>query len=145
MASTCALLVAALYFAQPLTSSIARDLSLPPESAGLLVTLTQLGYCAGLLLITPLGDKVDNRRLVLSTMCCSGAALLAAAFAPGAPRFLVASFLVGLPSCAVHILVPLAAHMAAIERRGRVLGIMTSGLLFGILLARPVSSALGGL
>jgi len=124
---------------------IAADLGLPPESAGLLVTLTQLGYCAGLILLTPLGDIVENRRLVLTTMCGSALALAVAALAPDGASFLVASFLVGLTACAVQMLVPLAAHLASPQRRGQVVGTITGGLLLGILLARPVSSSLAGL
>jgi len=142
MATACGLLVAALYFAQPLSELIGADVGLKPESAGLVVTLTQLGYCAGLLLLTPLGDRVENKRLVLSTMGGSAVALAAAAVAPGGAVFLVASFLVGLTACAVQMLVPLAAHLAAPEKRGQVVGTMTGGLLLGILLARPASSAI---
>jgi predicted MFS family arabinose efflux permease len=145
LAATCGLLVAALYFSQPLSSLIAADLGLAPESAGLLVTLTQLGYCAGLVLLTPLGDIVENKRLVLLTMCASALSLSLAALAPDGPTFLAASLLVGIGACAVQMLVPLAAHLAEPERRGQVVGIITGGLLLGILLARPVSSAAAGL
>src|SRR5262249_1286010 len=65
LAARCGLLVGSLYFSQPLTLDIARDLGLEPSTAGFIVTLTQLGYCAGLLLLTPLGDRVENKRLVL--------------------------------------------------------------------------------
>ncbi len=142
MAAMCGLLVGSLYFSQPLTLDIARDLGLAPSTAGFIVTLTQLGYCAGLLLLTPLGDRVENKRLVLCTMASSCLALLAAAFAPDGTSFLIVSFLLGLTACAVQMLVPLAVHMAEPERRGRVLGVMTGGLLLGILLSRPVSSTL---
>ncbi len=145
LAATCGLLVAALYFSQPLSSLIAADLGLAPESAGLLVTLTQVGYCCGLVLLTPLGDIVENKRLVLSTMLASAVSLSLAALAPNGSAFLAASLLVGLSACAVQMLVPLAAHLAAPERRGQVVGTITGGLLLGILLARPVSSAVAGM
>jgi len=144
MAAMCGLLVGSLYFSQPLTLDIARELGLGPSTAGFIVTLTQLGYCAGLLLLTPLGDKVENKRLVLCTMASSSLALLAAAFAPDGAGFLAVSFVLGLTACAVQMLVPLAVHMAEPQRRGRVLGVMTGGLLLGILLSRPVSSTLAG-
>jgi len=145
MAFTCGLMAAGLYFAQPLTSQIGQEIGLAPQHAGLVVTLTQLGYVAGLVLLTPLGDMLESRRLVLATMGCSCLALLAAAFAPTQSTFLAASFLVGLTACVVQMLVPLAAHMAAPEARGHVIGSVTSGLLLGILLARPVSSSLADL
>jgi len=142
MAAVCGLLVASLYFSQPLSLEIARELGLAEHTAGFIVTLTQLGYCAGLILLTPLGDVVENKRLVLSTMASSSLALLAAAFAPSGASFLIVSFVLGLTACAVQMLVPLAVHMALPERRGRVLGTMTGGLLLGILLSRPLASAL---
>ncbi|WP_233151672.1 MFS transporter [Pelomonas sp. KK5] len=145
LAATCGLLVAALYFAQPLTATIAADLGLAPASAGLLVTLTQLGYCAGLVLLTPLGDIVENKRLVLATMTASAGSLALAALAPGGGSFLLASLLVGLSACAVQMLVPLGAHLAAPERRGQVVGTITGGLLLGIMLARPAASSIAGL
>ena len=145
MAVTCGLLVAALYFSQPLTSLIGRDLGLAPQAIGFVVTLTQLGYCAGLIGLTPLGDIVENRRLVTTTMALAAVALLVAALAPTGSAFLAASFVVGLTACAVQMLVPLAAHMAEPARRGRVVGTMTGGLLLGILLARPIASAIAGL
>ena len=144
LAATCALLVAGLYFSQPISGLIVRDVGLLPQSAGLIVTLTQLGYCGGLLLLTPLGDIMENRRLVLATMACSVVALLVVASASSGSTFLAASFLVGLSSSAVQMLVPLAAHMAPAERRGGVVGTMTGGLLLGILLARPLASTLAG-
>ncbi|SFN31116.1 MFS transporter [Variovorax sp. OV329] len=145
LAATCGLLVASLYFAQPLSAPIGAELGLSPQAAGLVVTLAQLGYCVGLFLLTPLGDIVENKRLVLGTMGCAALALCLAAAAPTQHSFLLACLLVGIGACAVQMLVPLAAHMAPPERRGQVIGKMTGGLLLGILLARPVSSTVAGL
>lgn len=144
LASTCGLLAAALYFSQPLTALIGAELGLTRWAAGLLVTLTQLGYCAGLVLLTPLGDIIENKRLVVATMSASAIALVIVASASSAAAFLAASFLVGITACAVQMLVPLAAQMAPAHRRGRVIGTMTGGLLLGILLARPIASAVAG-
>src|ERR1043165_1198582 len=88
LAGTCGLLVASLYFAQPLSAPIGHELGLSPEAAGLVVTLAQLGYCAGLFLLTPLGDIVENKRLVLFTMGCAAIALCIAAAAPTQHSFL---------------------------------------------------------
>jgi len=86
LAMSCGLIVANLYYAQPLIGPIAADLGLSPQSAGLIVTVTQLGYGAGLLLIVPLGDLVENRRLVVGITSLGALALLAAAFATGSVR-----------------------------------------------------------
>ncbi|MBK1838837.1 MFS transporter [Azospirillum sp. YIM B02556] len=140
MALACGVVVANIYYAQPLVGLIGPAVGLSPETASLVVTLTQIGYGAGLILLVPLGDLLENRRLVVVTLSSTVAALLVAAVAPTASLFLMASFLIGVTSVAVQMLVPLAAHMAPEASRGQVVGTVMSGLLLGILLARPVSS-----
>ncbi len=140
LAAACGLIVANIYYAQPLIGPIAQSLGLPPQAAGLIVTLSQVGYGAGLLFIVPLGDLVENRRLALVSIGFSAIALAAAAFAPSAAAFLVCAGAIGLGSVAVQILVPLAAHLAPEATRGRVVGMVSSGLMIGIMLARPASS-----
>jgi len=145
LATACGMIVANLYYAQPLVGPIARALQLSPEIAGLIVTLIQIGYCAGLLLLVPLGDIVENRRLVLTLIGGCTAALMAAALATHASVFLIAGCAIGLCSVAVQVLVPFAAHLAPERARGRAVGNVTSGLLMGIMLARPVSSLMSDL
>lgn len=140
LAVACGMIVANLYYAQPLVGPIAQALHLSPEIAGLIVTLIQIGYCAGLLLLVPLGDIVENRRLVLVLVAGCAVALVAAALATHAGVFLIAGCMIGLCSVAVQVLVPFAAHLAPEHARGRAVGNVTSGLLMGIMLARPVSS-----
>lgn len=140
MALACGVVVANIYYAQPLVGLIGPAVGLSPETASLVVTLTLVGYGAGLLLLVPLGDLLENRRLVVVTLSSTVAALLVAAVAPTASLFLAAAFLIGVTSVAVQMLVPLAAHMAPEASRGQVVGNVMSGLLLGILLARPVSS-----
>ncbi len=140
MAVACGLSVAGLYYAQPLAGPIGRSLGLGRGAVGLTVTLAQLGYVAGLILIVPLGDLMENRRLIVLTVLGGAAALVLAALAPDAPVFLLASLLVGLGSVAAQMLVPVAAHLAPPAERGRVVGEVMSGLLAGILLSRPVAS-----
>ena len=140
MALAGGLSVANLYYAQPLAGPISRALGMKAASAGLVVTLTQVGYGLGLILLVPLGDLVENRRLIALTAIGGAAALALAAIAPGVAVFLTAALLVGLGSCAAQMLVPVAAHMARPAERGRVVGEVMSGLIAGILLARPVAS-----
>ncbi len=131
-----------LYYAQPLVGLIGPSVGLDPNTASLLVTLTQLGYGAGLILLVPAGDLTENRRLVGITLCCTAAALLLAAVAQSAWSFLLAALLIGVTSSAAQMLVPIAAHLAPEATRGRAVGKVMSGLLLGILLARPVASIL---
>jgi predicted MFS family arabinose efflux permease len=144
-AIACGLIVANLYYAQPLVGPIAATLGMSPAAAGLIVTLTQVGYGAGLLLLVPLGDILENRRLVLTLLCLSALALAAAAMALSAPLFLLAAAAIGITSVTVQILVPWSAHLATEADRGRVVGSVTSGLLLGIMLARPASSFIAAL
>lgn len=140
LAVACGLIVANLYYAQPLAGLIGPALGLSPAASGLIVTLTQLGYGAGLLLIVPLGDLYENRRLVLLLTGCGILALLGAALAVSPALFLTASLCIGLSSVSVQILVPYASHLAPDAIRGRVVGNIMSGLMLGIMLARPVAS-----
>jgi len=140
LAVACGLIVANLYYAQPLVGPISASLGLSPEAAGLVVTMAQMGYVAGLLLIVPLGDLVENRNLVLCVVGVAALALFGAALSTQPLPFLLASLVIGLGSVAVQILIPYAAHLAPEAARGRVVGDVTTGLMIGIMLARPASS-----
>ncbi len=102
--------------------------------------MTQIGYGAGLLLVVPLGDLFETRRLVLAILCVAILALLGAALSTHAAGFLAAALLIGLGSVAVQVLVPYATHLAPAPMRGRVVGNVMSGLNLGIMLARPAAS-----
>jgi predicted MFS family arabinose efflux permease len=140
VAAACGLIVANIYYAQPLVGPIAAALGLAPGAAGLIVTLAQIGYGLGLLFIVPLGDRFENRRLVVICVAASALALALASVATSSAAFLAATGAVGLASVAVQILVPLAAHLAPDAIRGRVVGLVSSGLMIGIMAARPASS-----
>jgi predicted MFS family arabinose efflux permease len=140
LAFACGLIVANLYYAQPLAGPIGASLGLSPGATGLIVTLTQVGYGVGLLFIVPLGDLVETRTLVRALILLAVAALLGAALSTRPLPFFVAVLAIGLVSVAAQVLVPYAAHMAPPAHRGRVVGNVMSGLLMGIMLARPVAS-----
>ncbi|MGV8937850.1 MAG: MFS transporter [Allorhizobium sp.] len=140
LAAACGLIAANLYYGQPLAGPIGAALGLSPSATGLIVTLTQIGYGAGLLLIVPLGDLVENRRLILTMIGLATAALLAAALSSAPLPFLAASLAIGVGSVAVQVIVPFAAHLAPAVSRGRVVGNVMSGLMLGIMLARPAAS-----
>jgi predicted MFS family arabinose efflux permease len=140
LAGSCGAIAANLYYSQPLIDPISRDLGMSPETAGLIVTLTQVGYGLGLMLIVPLADRMENRRLILIMIAVACASLLISAMAPSAWLFLTAALLIGIGSVAVQVIVPYASHMAPDAVRGRVVGNVMSGLMLGIMLARPISS-----
>jgi predicted MFS family arabinose efflux permease len=145
LAAACGLTAANLYYAQPLAGPIGAALGLSPKATGLIVTLTQIGYGAGLLFIVPLSDLIENRRLTLVMLVGCALALLGAALSSHALPFLIAALLIGFGSVVVQVLIPYAAHMAPEHARGRVVGNVMSGTLVGIMLARPVSSFLADL
>ncbi|HWW06379.1 MFS transporter [Collimonas sp.] len=140
LAFACGLIVANIYYAQPLAGPIGAALGLSPAATGLIVTLTQIGYGAGLLFIVPLGDLLETRRLVLTLIGLATLSLLAAALSTHPLPFFTAILCIGLASVAVQVLVPYAAHLAPEAVRGQVVGNVMSGLMLGIMLARPVSS-----
>ncbi|CQR53447.1 putative MFS-type transporter YdeR [Paenibacillus riograndensis SBR5] len=145
LAASCGLIVANLYYAQTLVGPISAATHLSSGAAGLIVTLTQIGYVIGLLFVVPLSDIIENRRLTVTSLAVVVAALAAATLAPNAPLFLAASLFIGLGSVAAQILVPYASYLAAEEHRGRVVGNVMSGLLLGIMFARPLASFVSGL
>ncbi|WP_394778946.1 MFS transporter [Undibacterium sp.] len=136
----CGAIVANIYYAQPIIELIAPDIGLSAHSASLVVSLTQIGYAFGLFFLVPLGDLLENRRMMIVTVLVAVASLMCAAFAHQASVFLLVSLLIGFSSVSVQMLIPLAAHLAHEESRGRVVGGIMGGLLMGILLARPLSS-----
>ena len=140
LAIACGLTVANLYYAQPLLDLIAGAFGVSQGAATVVVTATQVGYALGLLFVLPMGDLFENRRLATWTLVGTAIALLLAASSPVFGVFLALSVLVGLTSVVAQILVPLAAHLAPEDKRGKLVGQVMSGLLLGILLARTVSS-----
>ncbi len=128
-----------LYWSQPLLDFIATDLQASTGTAGWLVTATQLGYAAGILLIVPLGDVVDRRRLLPATMLCASLALVLCALAPTMGLLLTAVTVLGFTTVGGQILTPLASDLADDARRGHIVGTVASGIIIGILLSRTIS------
>ncbi|WP_301169485.1 MFS transporter [Brevibacillus nitrificans] len=140
LATACGIIVANLYYAQPLVGLIRSSIGLSAGSAGFIVTLTQIGYVVGLLFIVPLGDIIENRKLVVTALLFTAGSLGAAAVTKEATLFLIVSLFIGLGSVAAQVLVPFASYLSTNATRGRVVGNVMSGLLLGIMLSRPLSS-----
>ncbi|WGD49099.1 MFS transporter [Bradyrhizobium sp. CB1650] len=141
-ALTCGLSVANVYFAQPLLDAMAHDLGISPAAIGMVVTFTQIGYAFGLILIVPLGDRWDRRRLIVGQTVLSAIALLVVGTASAPAVLLAGMALVGVLAVVVQVLVAFAATLATPAERGRAIGTVTSGVVAGILLARFASGAL---
>ena len=143
MALTCGLVVANIYYNQPLLAAIGRTFHVSDSRASLVATATQVGYTLGMLLIVPLGDKLERKHLILWMLGAVSVCLGAAALAPSFALLAVASVLIGICSSVPQLLLPMAATLAPEADRGRIVGRIMSGLLIGILLSRTVSGYVG--
>ena len=150
MATACGLCAGGNYFNQPLLHSMAQGLHVSEAQASSTVTMAQVSYGLGLLLLVPLGDMLERRRLVLTLMLLAACGMLAsgASGLVGSFALLAAGTLMaGVFSVAAQVLVPMAATFAAPGTSGRAVGLVMSGLLIGILASRSVAgilSQLGG-
>ncbi|WP_435857616.1 MFS transporter [Streptomyces olindensis] len=144
-AVACGAAVANVYFSQPLLVTMGHDLAMSPALVGSVVTLTHVGYGVGLFFLVPLGDVADRRRLVVAQLLLLVAALAVVAAARTAALLLAGMAAVGLLSVVTQTLVAFAASLAPPAERGRVVGLVTGGVVIGILLARTASGLLADL
>ena len=138
-ALACGISVANLYYAQPVLDNIAKSFGTSSGTAGLVVTFAQIGYAIGLAFLVPLGDLLARRGLVPAVLAVTAGGLVVSAAAPGIGVLIAVGLIVGAGAGAAQLLVPMAASLADDEHRGHVVGVVMSGLLLGILLARTVS------
>lgn len=144
-AIACGLAVGNVYYAQPLLDAMADAFGLSPGSIGIVMTLTQVGYGLGLLLLVPLGDLLNRRRLIVTQTLLSAATLLMIALASNSAWLLIGVTLTGLLAVVTQVLVAYAATLAVPAQRGKVVGVITSGIVVGILLARTVAGGMADL
>jgi predicted MFS family arabinose efflux permease len=137
------LVVANIYYNQPLLADIARTLKITDKTAQQLSLFTQIGYATGLLFIIPLADMFKRKRLILIDFALVVFSLLVSALAKSILVLTIAGFLVGLSSVIPQLLIPMAAHLAKPQERGKKIGFVMSGLLIGILLSRTLSGFVG--
>jgi len=131
--------VANIYFAQPLLDSMAQDLGIKSAAIGLVVTVTQVGYGLGLIFIVPLGDLFDRRRLIVGQFILSVIALVFVATARTEVVLFVSLATMGFLAVVVQVLVAFAATLATPSERGKAVGMVTSGIVIGILAARFIA------
>lgn len=143
MAASTGVVVANIYYIQPLLAIIARTFGLSSTSAGAIAMITQVGTCLGMLLFVPLGDSHERRSLITWMLCGAVVALAFTATARSSLWLALACFGVGMMGATVHLFVPFAANLAAPKERGRVVGTVFSGILLGVLLARTFSGSVG--
>jgi predicted MFS family arabinose efflux permease len=143
MAVSVGVIVANIYYSQPLLAAMAATFNLTAAGAGTIALLSQIGTAAGMLIFVPLGDSHERRGLITWMVLAAAVSLGCMAAAPNAVWLCAATMAMGAASSAVHVIVPYAAELAPVTQRGRVVGTVLSGLLMGILLARTFSGLLG--
>lgn len=143
MTITTGLVVANIYYNQPLLGDIAHTFNISNGKAGKVAMVTQLGYAAGMFFIAPLADMFKRKKLMIYAFAVMVVSLIAAGAAPSIHLLLLASFLTGAASLIPQLLIPMAAHLAKPSERGKKIGVVMSGLLIGILLSRTVSGYVG--
>lgn len=145
LATATGLAVASIYYVQPLLGLLAGQFGVGSAAVGLLPTLTQLGYGVAILLLSPLGDRYDRRRIIVIKAMGLVVALGFAAAAPGFATLCVASIAIGLMATLAQDLVPAAATLAPEAERGKRVGQVMTGLLLGILLSRVAAGSVAAL
>ncbi|TCJ13607.1 MFS transporter [Flaviaesturariibacter flavus] len=135
--------VANIYYNQPILADIARDTGISQNAAGYLPVLTQAGYGIGLLLLTPLGDKVNRKALIMILQAALIIVLSMTGLANSRAGLYTLSFLIGAFATATQVLIPMAAVLARRDK-GKIVGIVFTGALVGILGARIFSGAIAG-
>lgn len=139
LATSAGLAAAALYYIQPMLGTLGADIGASDRAVGFAPMLTQLGYALGILLLAPLGDRYDRRRIILVKAAALCAALVLGGAAPSVGVLLVASLAIGIAATLAQDIVPAAAVLAPEAQRGRTVGTVMTGLLLGILLSRVIS------
>jgi predicted MFS family arabinose efflux permease len=139
MAVAAGVSAANVWYNQTMLGAMTADLGVSEHAVAAVPTASQIGFALGIILLVPLGDRVERRRLILWQLCATIIALVAAALAPNLPALVIASVLVGAGGATAQQIVTFAAELANPAERGRVVGTIMSGLLGGVLLARVVS------
>lgn len=145
LAVVCGVAVASVYAGQPVLGPMGRDLGVPVDSLGWFVATGQLGYLAGLVLLVPLGDVLDRRRLIAAHLVLVAAGMAITAAAPVAWAAFSGLAAAGVFAVVVQTAVAYTAAVSPSAERGRNLGIVTSGVVIGILGARVIAGVLADL
>jgi predicted MFS family arabinose efflux permease len=143
MAATAGIAVANVYYSQPILHAIALQFHINPEKAGTISVLSQIGYGMGLFLLTPIGDMIERKKLILYLQAGLIASLLLVTFAPNLILLYTGSLLIGVFAVVAQVILPMAASLVK-ENRGKIVGQIFTGILIGILAARVFSGFITG-
>jgi len=138
MAATAGISVANVYYSQPILNAIAHTFNVNTERAGLVSVLAQVGYGIGLFFLSPVGDMIERKKLILYLQTGLFFSLLLIAFCPCIWVLYAGSLLTGICSVVAQIILPMAASLVK-ENRGKTVAQIFTGILVGILVARVFS------
>jgi predicted MFS family arabinose efflux permease len=141
----CAVGVSTIYYNQPLLLEMGHSYGATAGHTGFVAVATQVGYAVGLLTFVPLGDVLERRALMMRMYGAVAVALLLVAVAPSLNWLIAGSVLIGLLASVTHVALPIAPDLVSHEQRGRAIGIVMTGLLLGILLARTFAGWVSGI
>ncbi len=136
---SCGALAANIYYAQPIVQFIAKDLNISSDVSGLLTTLTQIGYGLGLFFIVPMADIWKSKKIIGILIGLTILSLIGTFLSINGVVFLLLTTIIGIGACAAQMLVPLTMRIVPPEEAGKYVGKVMSGLLIGIMIARPLS------
>ena len=143
MAATAGIAVANVYYSQPILHAIAQQFHTTTEKAGSISVLSQIGYGIGLFFLTPVGDMIERKKLILYLQIGLIVSLLLVAFSPSLMVLYAGSLLIGVFSVVAQVILPMAASLVK-ENRGKIVGQIFTGILVGILVARVFSGFITG-
>lgn len=143
MALCTGLIVANIYYSQPLLVLMSEEFKVTESNAGQVTFFTQVGYALGLLFCVPLGDKLERKRQIVVMTLAAVVALVAAAMSVNITMLKITGLMIGFTSVVPQLILPLAANLSDPAGRGKVIGTIMSGLLVGILLSRTLSGVVG--
>lgn len=113
--------VANVYYAQPLLDSLETDFAINRAAIGGVISATQIGCALALLLLVPLGDRVDRRRLMLVQAIALIVALVGVSLGTSSVILLAGMLAIGLLGTAMtQGLIAYAATAAMPAEHGRV-------------------------
>jgi predicted MFS family arabinose efflux permease len=144
LAMSCGSLAANIYYAQPIVQLIAKELNISSDLSGLLTTFTQIGYGLGLFLIVPLADFFKSKKIIGILIGLTIISLIGTLISENGIVFILLTTIIGIGACAAQMLVPLTMRIVPIEETGKYVGRVMSGLLIGIMIARPLSIGIAG-
>lgn len=136
LAATTAVVTANAYYIHPIIGEVAQTFSVDAGAIGIVPALNQVALALGIFLLLPLGDRYSNRSLCILFVSLQSLAMIGMALASGFAMFTVASTLLGFFTIAPYLLPAFASKRVAPDRLGHVTALLTSGVVFGILVAR---------